>query len=245
LDFTITEEVKLSNDNLSLVNAYVNLRRGFSTVTGGTDAEKRSRASENLRLIEEFKETYNKQNSGAEYNAQNPVYITALEDLNRRYSTVVEAHGVPSNNAFVKNITGFIKESDDLLIQVSNLAQVELIKVFQSAEIAKSQPATDEQITQKADAYVKTYNQMQAFYRQNPASFEDYIDKMVDAALNPSTKQGNPIAKANGLLGTFANIIQVLDGIFEDILVGSPKANFTPLLEIYNKIRQEQGKKLY
>jgi hypothetical protein len=86
---------------------------------------------------------------------------------------------------------------------------------------------------------------MQAFYRQNPASFEDYIDKMVDAALNPSTKQGSSIAKANSLLGTFAHIIQVLDGIFEGILVGSSKANFTPLLEIYNEIRQEQGKKLY
>ena len=134
----------------------------------------------------------------------------------------------------------------NLLISVSTLAKDKLIDNFRSAEIAKSQPATDEQkITEKADAYVKTYNHMQALYRQNPASFKGYIDKMVDAALNPSTNQGNSIAKANGLLGTFANIIQVLDGIFEGILVGSPKANFTPLLEIYNKIRQEQSKKFY
>jgi hypothetical protein len=244
LDFAITEEVKLNNDDLTLVKAYVNLRKGFSTAILGSDPAERD--SRNFGLIEEFQKIYHEQNPDAEYNAENPAYLTTLEALNGKYSSIVEHHGTALNAALVKNITDFIKESDDLLIQVSNLAQAELIKIFKSAEIAKSQPATDEQkITEKADAYVKTYNQMQVFYRQNPASFEDYIDKMVDAALNPSTSQGNSIAKANGLLGTFANIIQVLDGIFEGILVGSPKANFTPLLEIYNEIRQEQGKKLY
>ena len=43
LNFAITEEVKLNKDDLTLVNAYVNLRKGFSTVTVGTDAEKTSR----------------------------------------------------------------------------------------------------------------------------------------------------------------------------------------------------------
>jgi hypothetical protein len=245
LDFAITEEVELNKDDLTLVNAYVNLRKGFSDMTVVTDAEKTSRDSQNLRLIEAFKKIYHEQHPKTEYNAQSPAYLTTLEALNNKYDAIVRAHGTPVNDQFVGNITGFIKESDDLLSSANAVAKDKLIEDFRAVEIAKPQPATDEQITQRADAYVKTYNQMQAFYRQNPASFEDYIDKMVDAALNPSTKQGSSIAKANSLLGTFAHIIQVLDGIFEGILVGSSKANFTPLLEIYNEIRQEQGKKLY
>lgn len=239
LDFAITEEVKLNNDDLNLVNAYVSLRKGFSTTTGGTDAEKTSRDSQNLRLIEEFKKIHNEQKPQAEYNAQNPAYVTALATLNDKYSSIVEAHGTPVNAGFVKNITDFAKESDDLLVPVSTLAQDELIKIFKSAEIGKPQSATDEEIAKKADAYLKTYNHMQALSRQNPVFFENYIDNTVDKALEQSPQQ------ADGILRTFANIIQTLDKIFGGLLVNSPKANFTPLLGTYDEIRQEQGQKLY
>jgi len=245
LDFAITEEVKLNTDNLTLVNAYVNLRRGFSTVTGGSDAEKTSRDSENLRLIEEFKNIYHQEYPEAEYNAQNPAYVRALETLNDKYSSVVEYHGTAPNTALVENITGFIKESDDLLISASASAKAQLIAKFKSTEIVKSQPPTDERITQMADAYVKTYNQMQALYRQNPASFENFVDTAINGALKSSTVKEEAIGRANGLLGTFANIIQVLDGIFEGILVGSPEANFTPLSDTYAEIRQKQNAKFY
>ncbi|MEB3315587.1 MAG: hypothetical protein VKK32_05200 [Candidatus Melainabacteria bacterium] len=246
LDFAIGEEVKLNNDDLTVVNAYVNLRRGFSTVAGGTDTEKTSRDLENLRLIEEFKNIYHQEHPEAEYNAQNPAYVRALETLNDKYSSIVEHHGTAPNGALVKNITDFIKESGALLSSVSTLAQAELIKIFTSAEEVKSQPATDAQkITQMADAYVKTYNQMQAFYRQNPAFFENFVNAAINGALKSSTVQQEAIRKANGLLGTFANIIQVLDEIFGDALVGSPKANFTPLSDTYAEIRQKQNVKFY
>jgi hypothetical protein len=169
----------------------------------------------------------------------------ALENLNNRYSNVVEAHGTPSNNALVKNITNFIKESDDLLISVSTSAKGKLIEKFKSAEIAKPQPATDEEINTRANTYMHFYNQMQNHYRQNPAFFKDFVDQAINEALEPSTGEAGSILNADKLLRVFTNIINVLDEIFGDALVGSPKANFTPLLEIYNKIRQEQSKKFY
>jgi hypothetical protein len=246
LDFAITEEVKLNDDdNLDLVKAYVNLRKGFSTAKGFNIAIA-ERDSENFRLIGDFKKIYHEQNPRVEYNAQKPAYLTMLEDLNGKYSSIVEHHGTALNAALVKNITDFIKDSDDLLSSVSTSAKNKLIEKFKSAEIAKSHSVTEDQkIIDQAGTYVKTYNQMQILYRQNPAFFEDSVDEAIDAVLNPSTKQGDSIAKANGLLGTFANIIKVLDEIFGDILVDSPKANFIPLLDIYNKIRQEQSKKFY
>jgi hypothetical protein len=245
LDFAITEEVELNKDDLTLVNAYVNLRKGFSDMTVVTDAEKTSRDSQNLRLIEAFKKIYHEQHPKTEYNAQSPAYLTTLEALNNKYDAIVRAHGTPVNDQFVGNITGFIKESDDLLSSANAVAKDKLIEDFRAVEIAKPQPATDEQITQRADAYVKTYNQMQAFYRQNPASFENFVDTAINGALKSSTVKEEAIGRANGLLGTFANIIQVLDGIFEGILVGSPEANFTPLSDTYAEIRQKQNAKFY
>jgi hypothetical protein len=240
LDFAIAEDVKLNKDDLTLVNAYVNLRRGFSTVTGGTDAEKTSRDSENLRLIEEFKNIYHQEHPEAEYNAQNPAYVRALETLNDKYSSIVEHHGTAPNGALVKNITDFIKESGALLSSVSTLAQAELIKIFTSAEEVKSQPATDERINTRANTYMHFYNQMQNHYRQNPAFFEKYVDQSVNAVLEKSD-----VTAADDILRKFFNIIQVLDGIFEGMLVGSPKANFTPLSDTYAEIRQKQNAKLY
>ena len=237
LDFAITEEVKLNDDNLALVKAYVNLRKGFSTVTGGSDAEKTSRDSKNLTLIKEFKETYNKQNPDAEYDAQNPAYLTTLEVLNNKYSSIVEAHQMPPDGRFVASITNFIKESDDLLISVSTSAKGKLIEKFKSAEIAKPQSATNEQM---ANTYMHFYNQMQNHYRQNPAFFEKYVDQSVNAVLEKSD-----VTAADDILRKFFKIIQVLDGIFEGILVGSPKANFTPLSDTYAEIRQKQNAKLY
>jgi hypothetical protein len=81
---------------------------------------------------------------------------------------------------------------------------------------------------------------MQNHYRQNPAFFEKYVDQSVNAVLEKSD-----VTAADDILRKFFNIIQVLDGIFEGMLVGSPKANFTPLSDIYTEIRQKQNAKFY
>ena len=237
LNLAIKEEMKLHEDDPSLVKAYVDLCSGFNTKAQSSSQLERTVNLQNLQLIEEFKTKYYQQNPQDEYDAGNPAYLKTLQGLDERYSPIVKASG---NVPTMENIIS--------LVERSNLEFASIVQAVGSKRLASLQAASGEQseagVVDKEitgeEARMKTYVLLQQLYRENPAFFEERIIQIVDNALLGGAE------KAQRILNNLDRVITSLDKAFRETLGdANTLANFTPLLDTYKKIKQEQNQKLY
>jgi len=227
LDFSLAYLVKENNDDKLLVNAYRSLRINFNTQSGkGIDPVQQ--AESNFNLIQKFKDAFKQSNS-----ATSSDYLSELENLDKRYAHILEAHAIPPNKQFSASVENFIKESNEILENTRTQAQPIL-----AAQILANNPTLDsDKVEQSANAYLETYLKMQKLYRDDREGLEAYVDK----SITDSLAKADPVKTANGVLQLFTTISRILDGIFTDLLKDSPKANFTPLSGTLNEIRQQQN----